>query len=65
MFSVKNEYSIEIVYEMSSTEMTLTQIDRARRDASNGHSLVKYGQHMDEIGRNDKIKGKNRSDFGG
>ena len=27
------------------TEITLTQIDRARRDASNGPGSVKYGQH--------------------
>ena len=38
------------------TEITLTQIDRARRDASNGPGPVKYGQHMDEIGRNYKIE---------
>ena len=34
----------------------MTQIDRARRDASNGPSLVKYGQHMDDIERNNKIE---------
>ena len=35
----------------------MTQIDRARRDASNGPGPVKYGQHVDEIGRNYKIEG--------
>ena len=34
----------------------MTQIDRARRDASNGPGPVKYGQHMDEIERNYKIE---------
>ena len=34
----------------------MTQIDRARRDASNDPSSVKYGQHMDEIERNYKIE---------
>ena len=34
----------------------MTQIDRTRRDASNCSSLVKYGQYMDDIGRNYKIE---------
>ena len=36
--------------------MRLTQIDRARRDASNGPGPVQYGQHMDELERNCKIE---------
>ena len=44
--------------------MTLTLIDRARRDASNGPGPVKYGQHMDEIERNYKIE-KVKSDPSG
>ena len=55
MFSVKNEYSNRNCLRVK-TEITLTHIDRTRRDALGGPGPVKYGQHMDEIERNYKIE---------
>ena len=57
MFSVKKECLTEIVYEMSSDRDNVDTDRQNCRYASNDSSLVKYGQYMDDIGRNYKIYG--------
>ena len=56
MFSGKISAQHKLFTKWIQTEIMLTLIDRARRDASDGPGPVKYGQHMDEIERNYKIE---------